>query len=105
MATEPGGSKPIAFGVVAAILAVLIVMPGLALVGFYTLANIHAIVVGTDFSSDTMHVGAFFVGLVLTVTAIVVVMAVLVGWIGRGLSPKRRTGDEWGDVDPTVPEP
>ncbi len=95
MATGPGGSRGIAFGIVAVVLAVLVLMPALALVGFYTFANVSAIAEGTDFSSDAMNVAVFLLGLVATVTVVVLGMSVAIGWIGRGLSPKRRGDEPW----------
>ena len=95
------GSRGIGLGVAAAVVAILVLMPALIVALFYTFANVHAIVTGPDFSSDTMNVGAFFAGLALTVAAAVVLMAVVVGLIGRSLSPKRRREDEPFDLDPT----
>lgn len=100
------GSRGVGLGVAAAVIAVLVLMPALIVVLFYTFANVHAIVTGPDFSSDTMNVGAFFAGLALTVATAVVLMAVVVGLIGRSLSPKRRREEEPLDVDLAgVPEP
>lgn len=97
-------SRFIGLGVAAAVVAFLMLMPALVVALFYTFANVHAIVTGPDLSSDTLNVPAFFAGLVLTVATIVVLMAVVVGLIGRSLSPKRRRGEEPFDLA-EVPEP
>jgi hypothetical protein len=99
-------SRFIGLGVAAAVVAILVLIPALVVVLFYAFANLHAIVTGWDFSSDTMSVPAFMAGLVLTVATVVVLMAVVVGLIGRSLSPKRRREDEPFDIDlAEVPEP
>jgi len=104
------GSRFIGLGVAVAVLAVLVLMPALAVVIFYTFANVYALITGSDFSSDTMDVAVFLTGLVVTVATIVVAMAVAAGLIGKSLSPKR--GGEDGALDfeadldtPEVPEP
>lgn len=100
------GSRGIGLGVAAAVIALLVLMPALIVVLFYTFANVHAVVTGPDFSSDTMNVPAFLAGLAVTVAAVVVLLAVVVGFIGRSLSPKRRREDEPFDMDVAeVPEP
>jgi hypothetical protein len=76
------GSRGIGLGVAAAVIAVVLLMPALIVV----------------LSSDTMNVGAFFAGLALTVTTVVVLMAVVVGLVGRSLSPKRPREDEPFDL-------
>jgi hypothetical protein len=76
------------------VVALVLLMPALIVVLFYAFANVHAVVTGSDLSSDTMNVGAFFAGLALTVTTVVVLMAVVVGLVGRSLSPKRRREGE-----------
>lgn len=99
------GSRGVGLGVAAAVIVVLVLMPALIVVLFYAFANVHAIVTGPDFSSDTMNVAAFFIGLALTVATAVVLLAVVVGLIGRSLSPKRRREEPF-DVDLAgVPEP
>jgi hypothetical protein len=87
------GSRFLGLGVAAVILVLLVLLPALAIVGFYTFANIYALITGSDFSSGTLNPAVFFTGLVVTVAGIVVAMAVAVGLIGRSLSPKRK-GDE-----------
>lgn len=100
------GSRGVGLGVAAAVIAVLVLTPALIVALFYLFANVHAVVTGSDFSSDTMNVAAFLTGLALTVATIVVLMSVLVGLIGRSLSPKRRRSDEPFEVDlAEVPEP
>ncbi|HEX5951207.1 MAG TPA: hypothetical protein VFZ96_09400 [Actinomycetota bacterium] len=99
-------SRSIGLGIAAAVVAILVLMPAVVVALFYTFANVHAIVTGWDFSSDTMNVPAFVTGLVLTVATVVVLMGVVVGLIGRSLSPKRRREDEPFDMDVAeVPEP
>lgn len=100
------GSRGVGLGVAAVVVAVILLMPALVIVLFYTFANVYALITGSDFSSDTMNVAVFLTGLVLTVATLVVVMAVAVGLAGRSLSPKRRARDDAFDVDlADVPEP
>ncbi len=72
-----------------AALVVLMALPALIVVAFYVFANVYAIITGTDFGSNTIDVGVFLTGLVLSVATFVVLMAVAVNLIGRSLSPKR----------------
>lgn len=76
-------------------LATFAALPFLIPAAFYAFANVYAIVTGTDFSSDTINVGVLLAGLVVSVAAFVVAMAVGMNMIGRSLSPKRR--DPWQD--------
>jgi hypothetical protein len=100
------GSRGVGLGVAAVVVAVILLMPALVIVLFYTFANVYALITGSDFSSDTMNVAVFLTGLVLTVATLVVVMAVAVGLVGRSLSPKRRARDDTFDADlADVPEP
>jgi len=100
------GSRGVGLGVAAVVVAVILLMPALVIVLFYTFANVYALITGSDFSSDTMNVAVFLTGLVLTVATLVVVMAVAVGLVGRSLAPKRRARDDTFDADlADVPEP
>ncbi len=104
-------SRFIGLGVAAAVLVLLVLLPVLAIVGFYTFANVYALITGSDFSSNTLNPAVFLTGLVVTVAAIVVVMAVVAGLIGRSLSPKRTGDPDDGPLfgspleDAEVPEP
>jgi hypothetical protein len=100
MATDDeGGSRFIGLGIAIAIVAMLLLLPALTVVGFYTFANVYALITGSDFSSDTMNVAVFLTGLVVTVATIVMLIAAVVSLIGRGLSPGRR-----GEEDEPVAE-
>ena len=85
-----GGDRPVglAVGIVAA--AVLVLLPALIVPTFYLFANVYALITGGDFSSDTMNVSVFLVGLALSVTLFVVLMAVLIALVGKGLTPRKR---------------
>lgn len=75
----------------AALAAGVVLLPALVVVAFYAFANVQALVTGPDLSSDTLNVPVFLTGLAVTVAALLVLIAVGVGLIGRSLSPKRRT--------------
>lgn len=73
-----------------------VILPLAIAFGFYGFATIQAIVTGTDFSSDTLHVPAFLMVMVGTVTLLVVLIKAAVSLVGRSLSPKRRDEDGFG---------
>jgi hypothetical protein len=98
-------SRFIGLGVAAAILVLLVLLPALAIVGFYTFANVYALITGSDFASATMNPAVFFTGLVVTVAGIVVVIAVVAGLIGRSLSPKRKSDKDEGPLFASPLEP
>ena len=83
------GDKPIGLGIGIVVFALLVLLPALIVPIFYVLANIHAIVVGFDYDSDTMIVGVFATLLVVTVALCLLIMTTVVNLIGRALSPKR----------------
>jgi hypothetical protein len=83
-----GGDRPIGLAIAIVVTGLLVLLPALIVPIFYLFANVHAIVVGTDYGSDTMIVGVFFVGLVITVALCLLLMAVVVNLVGRALSPK-----------------
>jgi hypothetical protein len=91
-------SRFIGLGVAAVILVLLVLLPALAVVGFYTFANVYALITGSDFASGTLNPAVFFTGLVVTVAGVVVVIAVAAGLIGRGLSPKRKNDEDEGPL-------
>jgi hypothetical protein len=84
-----GGSKPLGLVIAAIVLGVLVALPMAIVTGLYLFASVYAIVAGSDFGSETINVGAFLTGLVLTVAVGLLVMAGAVSLIGRSLSPKR----------------
>ena len=84
-----GGDKPLGLMIAAIVIGVLVGLPMAIVTGFYLFASVYAIVAGSDFGSDTIDVGAFLTGLVLTVALALIVMAAVVSLIGRALSPKR----------------
>ena len=81
--------KPLGLVIAAIVVTVVLVLPMLVVVGFYTFASVYAIIAGSDFGSETINVGAFLTGLVLAVALGVIVMAAAVSLVGRSLSPKR----------------
>jgi hypothetical protein len=54
------------------------------------LANIYAVIKGTTFSSQTANTGVVLTLLVLSVALWPIGLAVLIAYLGRVLSPKRR---------------
>jgi len=87
---DVGGGKPIGLVIGVAVAAGFILLPALIVPLFYLFANIYAVIVGTDFSSDTMNVAVFLTGLVMAVTLPVLVLMAGVALIGRGRYPKDR---------------
>lgn len=85
-----GGDKPIGLVIGVIVVGAFVALPAAIVPAYYLLANVYALVTGTDFSSDTMNVAVFLTGLVVTVAAIVLVMAGAVTLVGRALSPKNR---------------
>ena len=85
-----GGDKPIGLVIGAIVVSALLVLPMMIVAGFSLFASVYAIVAGSDFGSETIDVGAFLTGLVLTVTVGLLVMAAAISLIGRTLSPKRQ---------------
>jgi hypothetical protein len=82
------GDKPIGLVIGMVVVGVLVFLPALIVPISYVFANIYAILIGTDFSSDTMVVGVFATLLVVTVPLCLVLMSALVSLIGKALSPK-----------------
>jgi hypothetical protein len=85
-----GGGKPIGLVIGLAVAAALILLPALIVPLFYLFANVYALIVGTDFSSESMNVAVFLTGLVMTVTLLLLLLSGALALIGRGLSPKNR---------------
>jgi TRAP-type mannitol/chloroaromatic compound transport system permease small subunit len=87
-----GGDKPIglAIGVVAT--TILVLLPAMIVPIYYLFANVYALITGSDFSSDTMNVAVFLIGLVMTVALFLLLMAGAVALVGRALSPKTPEG-------------
>ena len=84
-----GGDKPIGLVIGLVVTAAFVALPVAIVPAFYLFANVYALIAGSDFSSDTINVGVFLTGLVLTVAVIVLVMAGAVAFVGRALSPKK----------------
>jgi hypothetical protein len=79
----------IGLGIGLAVFFVLLLMPFLLVVVFYTFANVYALVRGSDFHTSTMNVPVFFLGLIGTVTLFPVLAAAIAALLGRALSPRR----------------
>lgn len=84
-----GGDKPMGLVIGLVVTAALVALPAAIVPAFYLFANVYALITGSDFSSDTMNVGVFLTGLVLTVAVILLVMAGVIAFVGRALSPKK----------------
>ncbi|MGA9160893.1 MAG: hypothetical protein WB297_08540 [Actinomycetota bacterium] len=91
-AQDPGpfGSRFLGLGIGLAVFAVLVMLPFLIPVTFYLVANIYALVKGTTFSSETANDAVLLTLLVFSVALFPVLLAALVAFLGRALSPKRR---------------
>jgi hypothetical protein len=86
----PFGSRLLAVGIGFVCVAVLVMLPFLVTITFYVVANVYALTKGTTFSAATTNDGVLLTLLVLSVAVFPVGLAVLVGLLGRALSPKRR---------------
>jgi hypothetical protein len=86
----PFGSRLVGVGFGLIVFAVLVMLPFLVPVTFYVVANIYALVKGTTFSSQTADTGVVLTLLVLSVAVVPIGLAVLIAFLGRVLSPKRR---------------
>jgi hypothetical protein len=86
----PGGSRPIGLVIGLAVAGSLILLPAVIVPLFYLFANVYALIVGSDFSSETMNVAVFLTGLVMAVTVPLLLLSGAIALIGRGLSPKNR---------------
>lgn len=71
------------------LLAGVVLLPALIVAAFYAFANVQALLTGLDLSAATLDVPVFLTGLAVTVAVLLVALAVGIGLIGRGLSPKR----------------
>lgn len=87
-ASRSAGSKGIALGIGIVSVLVLVMLPFLIPVVFYVTANVYALIKGTTFSSATANDGVLLTLLVFSVALFPVLLAVLIGLIGRALSPK-----------------
>lgn len=86
----PFGSRILGAGIGLAALAVLVMLPFAIPGAFYVFANGYAAIKGTTFSAQTTNVGVLLTLLVVSVATFPVLLAVLIGLLGRSLSPKRR---------------
>lgn len=84
------GDKPIGLALGGLVTAALVLLPALTVGVFYLVANVSALVIGPDFDSDPTEPAVLLLGLVGTVTLLVLAIAAGVALIGRALSPKNR---------------
>jgi hypothetical protein len=84
------GDKPIGLVIGAVVLGAMVALPAFIVPAFYLFANVYALIAGSDFGSETINVGAFVTGLVLSVATFLLLLAGAVSFIGRALSPKHR---------------
>lgn len=80
----------IGLGIGLAVFFILLLMPFLVVVAFYTFASVYALVRASDFHTSTMNVPVFFLGLIGTVTLFPVLASAVAALIGRALAPKRK---------------
>jgi TRAP-type mannitol/chloroaromatic compound transport system permease small subunit len=85
-----GGDKPVGLIVGIVVTAVVVALPALIVPTFYVVANVYALVTGSDFSSDTISVPVFLIALVMTVAFFLLAMAGIVALVGKGLTPRKR---------------
>ena len=88
--SEMGGDKPLGFAIGGLVTVAFALLPALAVAVFYLVANVSALIIGTDFDSDPNEPAVLLVGLVSTVTFLVLAIAGSVAVIGRRLSLKNR---------------
>ncbi len=86
----PFGSRFLALGIGSITLGVFVMLPFMVPVTFYVVVNVYAIIKGTTFSSETANVGVVLTLLVFSVAVFPVLLAGLLAFLGRALSPKRR---------------
>jgi hypothetical protein len=86
----PFGSRLVGVGFGLVVFVVFVMLPFLVPVTFYVVANIYALIKGTTFSSQTANTGVVLTLLVLSVALLPIGLAVLIAFLGRVLSPKRR---------------
>ena len=86
----PFGSRFVGVGFGLVVFAVFVMLPFLVPVTFYVVANIYALIKGTTFSSQTANTGVVLTLLVFSVALLPIALAVLIAFLGRVLSPKRR---------------
>lgn len=86
----PFGSRLVGVGFGLLVFVVFVMLPFLVPVTFYVVANIYAVIKGTTFSSQTANTGVVLTLLVLSVAVLPIGLAVLIAFLGRVLSPKRR---------------
>ncbi len=89
-AASPFAPRLLGLGIGLLATAVLVMLPFLVVIAFYVVANVYAATKGTTFSSGSTNEGILLALLVLSVAVFPVVLAVLVGLLGRALSPKPR---------------
>jgi hypothetical protein len=85
-----GGDRPLGLAIGALVAVALALLPALIVAVFYLVANVSALVIGTDFDSDPTEPAVLLLGLVGTVTFLLLAVAGGVAMIGRALSPKNR---------------
>lgn len=88
--SEMGGDKPLGLAIGGVLTVAFALLPALAVAVFYLVANVSALIIGADFDSDPNEPAVLLVGLVGTVTFLVLTIAGGVALIGRRLSPKNR---------------
>jgi hypothetical protein len=93
---KDGGDGPrvAALGIAVAMVGIMVLLPFLVVVGFYTFANVQALITGSDLSSRTLSIPVFLIVLVGTVVLLVLGLFGVVSLIGRSFSPKRRDDEE-----------
>lgn len=84
------GSRLLGTGIGLISVAVLVMLPFLIPVAFYVVANVYALIKGTTFSAETVNQGVLLTLLVLSVAVFPIGLAIVIGLVGRALSPKRR---------------
>jgi hypothetical protein len=84
------GDRPIALALGALVTVGLVLLPALTVGAFYLVASVSALVIGADFDSDPTEPTVLLLGLVGTVTLLLLGMAAAVALVGRALSPKNR---------------
>jgi hypothetical protein len=73
--------------------ALYVILPALIVVCVWTLISVYAIVKWIGSAPEEPNPVVIILGVVLTVTLLVVLFAVAVGLVGRSMNPKKRAKD------------
>lgn len=82
--------RGVAGGIAAMLLFGFVLLPAFLAPLLYLFFTIMGMIKGTDFRASTLNLPILFIGVVLIVAALIVLLLVGAGMIGRSLTPKKR---------------